>query len=1481
MLNFYFYHFIRNLKVTLLALIMVSGTALFHVNAQTTKTVGGAGADYSTLKSAFDAVNAGTITGAINLQITGNTSEAASAILNASGSGSASYSSVSIYPTVSGRMISGNIAAPLIDLNGADNVTFDGRVNATGNSIDLTITNASTSATAGTSTIRLYKSAEKNTVKYCTIKGSETNASSGVIFFSTATTGTGNDDNTIDHNIITSDAAGRPVNAIFSLGSPGYENNGNIISNNNICDFFKQATASCGINLSSFTTMCTISGNSFYETTSFAPTASVAYNVIQINNISGNGFIVSGNYIGGHSALCGGIAWTMTSAKTNIFYAIYLNVGTNMASSVQENTIKNIQWTGWGSPQWYGIYVAAGNINIGTISGNTIGAETGTGSVTIENTNMNAISYGMFISGSGEINIDNNKIGSVTTKNLITKSHDFYAIYRIGSGATTISNNLIGSLTTANSIDASTESSGNAQNVYGIYNSATGAITINGNTITNLNNAYKGTSTSSQTIGIFTIAGSNAIDNNTIANLTNASPQSNYKGNASVIGIVQTSGNSGQTISGNLIYNLINTTTLTTFEGGIMGLYYNGAGSGTNNISNNYIYNLSVLSNSNKARIYGIQIGGGTATYYNNIISLGNNVNYGNFLFGISDDGSGACNIYFNTVYIGGNSPVSSSPSFALISTSNNNTRNYRNNIFINARSGGSSGTHYAICVAKTTNLTIDFNNYYVSGVGGVLGGEGSIWYRANKATLNEWKNFTGQDANSLASDPAFATPGGIFATDFIPSSVLPGITIGSITTDYSGATRAAIPTMGAWERISINKWKGALSNNWNTAGNWTGNTVPAADDNIIFDENPVNHCQLDQNRSVNNITNAQSAYRLITNGHKLTVKGDLIFSNGAKIDASASGSNIEFAGSSAQTIPVGVFNNNKVYDLTVNNTDNVTLNGTLYLLNTITAASGRLDAITNSPAIIYAGNSAQIIGSDIYLNDRLFDITSDNADGVTLTSNALTTITGALTINSGKKFNIAPGKQLTVAGTITNNAGASNFVLQSDTTGTASFIHNTNNVQVTIQRYISGSAEAWHFLSSPVAAQSMSSSWLPSGSYGNGTGYDLYLWNEPTNCWIYKLNTRWDSLHPGADFVVGRGYLYSVQEANPTNEFVGNLNNGTVNYGLTSSSNDPSLIGFNLVGNPYPSSIDWSASSGWSRSNLVSSGDGFNMWIWNPEANNYGVYNSADTDGAGTNFVTRYIAPMQGYFVQASRNGILGMDNNVRVHDNAGSWFKNTEINAPMLSVVVKSEADNSYDEVRLQFGYAANQSGATKLFSHVITAPSLYMTSNDQSYSVRHLSDTAENPIIPLVFKPGKDGGYMLNCNFDDNKFETVLLEDCQTHYVQNMKTASTYSFQASKTDDPNRFVLHFRSGNNAFFSEMPARIYFDGTCLMLDLTLVSNETEALVYDAMGRLLLHKTLPGLTQHKLNINATAQILVVHLKNQHGILCRKLYYKNK
>ncbi|MEI7983448.1 MAG: hypothetical protein WCI71_17490, partial [Bacteroidota bacterium] len=432
-----------------------------------TATSGTLTGGYPTLKAAFDAINAGTHQGTVTVMINGSTTETAAAVLNASSTPS-SYTSVNIYPTATGLSVSGNLATPLIDLNGADNVTIDGSVNASGSAKDLVIENSSTSSADGISTIRFINDACSNTVKYCVIKGSATGSlsSTGILFFSTAGSSNGNDNNLIDHNDITcSSDVNRPQCAVYSLGTSGQENDHNTISNDNIFNFFNRSSlsSSFGIYLDNNNSAWTISGCSFYEQLPSAPSGNTIFYMVRINSPSGNNFTITDNYIGGSAALCSG-TFTKTNSNNNTFYGISILAGSGTASNIQGNTIRNFNYANSIKASWFGIFVEEGTVNVGTVRANTIGAATGNGSVTLTNTTSGGAVYGIQNVSSGITNIQNNTIGSITLANTnASNATNFYGIRTASQGTITISDNTIGSTSTSNSINATSASTGNAQ----------------------------------------------------------------------------------------------------------------------------------------------------------------------------------------------------------------------------------------------------------------------------------------------------------------------------------------------------------------------------------------------------------------------------------------------------------------------------------------------------------------------------------------------------------------------------------------------------------------------------------------------------------------------------------------------------------------------------------------------------------------------------------------------------------------------------------------------------------------------------------------------------------------------------------------------------------------------------------------------------------------------------------------------------------
>ena len=78
-------------------------------------TVGATGADFATFWEAFDFINSANTNGDIILQMIDNTIETIPAVLNSSAGGS-NYTTIHIYPTISGLSISGDVASRILAL---------------------------------------------------------------------------------------------------------------------------------------------------------------------------------------------------------------------------------------------------------------------------------------------------------------------------------------------------------------------------------------------------------------------------------------------------------------------------------------------------------------------------------------------------------------------------------------------------------------------------------------------------------------------------------------------------------------------------------------------------------------------------------------------------------------------------------------------------------------------------------------------------------------------------------------------------------------------------------------------------------------------------------------------------------------------------------------------------------------------------------------------------------------------------------------------------------------------------------------------------------------------------------------------------------------------------------------------------------------------------------------------------------------------
>jgi putative cofactor-binding repeat protein len=493
-----------NIRVVIALLIFFVGDVL-NAFAQ---TYVGAGQTYTTLTSAFNAVNNGTLTGDVSLVITSDLTETSIAVLYASGTGSSDYTSVTINSDgTTERIISGSIVGPLVNFNGADNVTIDGRFSGSG--MYLRFANLNTS----NPTIRFINDASNNSINYIYIEGVNTSTASGVVIISNTTGTTGNDNITIDNCHIINGSGGNPYNAIYIDGSSGAENDNLSFINSRIYGF-----TNYGIN---FRTSAYLGGNYTINNNHFyCPFISDQdqYSIFSVNNNNtGHSFTISGNYFGGNTENAGG-TWIKSGGH---FFGIYLNAGTGgVASSIQGNIIKNVLWTsGYGDLR--PIYVTGGNADydIGNISGNII--DSLTNAPTITTCRVSGI-YSDADRAGGTVRIMNNTISNITDNSSHANSGTRGIYQNGGSSLYTIENNSIHDLSTYSSLRTS--------GMVGIMTSLPlqGGSTISRNFVYNLfqNNSGADTLNASGIQSSGTSGGTLIVDRNKIYNIQLANSNS-------------------------------------------------------------------------------------------------------------------------------------------------------------------------------------------------------------------------------------------------------------------------------------------------------------------------------------------------------------------------------------------------------------------------------------------------------------------------------------------------------------------------------------------------------------------------------------------------------------------------------------------------------------------------------------------------------------------------------------------------------------------------------------------------------------------------------------------------------------------------------------------------------------------------------------------------------------------------------------------
>lgn len=516
-------------------------------------------------------------------------------------------------------------------------------------------------------------------------------------------------------------------------------------------------------------------------------------------------------------------------------------------------------------------------------------------------------------------------------------------------------------------------------------------------------------------------------------------------------------------------------------------------------------------------------------------------------------------------------------------------------------------------------------------------------------------------------------------------------------------------------------------------------------------------------------------------------------------------------------------------------------------------------------------------------------------------------------------------GKLNLTSGTLTT---AGKLILRSTADSTAMLTSVASGIvsgDAIVERYIPGgnSKRRWRYLSSPVnvtgsiALSQFKDDIFVTAPSGSGGGFDVNPFSSNASIRTYTESTSgaaslgWtDPTNISNTITTGTGVEVFVRGsrnlANPylnwtvpddvTIDFIGALNTGNVVKSISfTNTGNTTADGFNLIGNPYASPIDWSSNTGWTRTNL-------NPWMYIYSAKT-GTYNYINSDGVtmiGSDNDKSPIVPSgQAFFVKATTTGAsITFSESVKSTTAPFNFFRGLSTK-PVLKYTLNYNNEKS-DEALLGFVDTCSSNGsdiseAIKFFNDKINV-----------YSI-----SSDNIAMAVDYRPTPtliDSIRIAVWDFDSSnvqlgqhtlKFDSlstmpqlsIYLIDKFLNTTTNLKTQNTYTFDIT-TDvasyGNNRFMLVFDAttgisnnslANNITLYPNPANDVLN--IGVSDVNFLSKKSIISIKNLMGQEILHQESDNLKNiQNLDITHLSEgVYVITLKIGDGVVNRKFIKK--
>ncbi len=415
--------------------------------------------------------------------------------------------------------------------------------------------------------------------------------------------------------------------------------------------------------------------------------------------------------------------------------------------------------------------------------------------------------------------------------------------------------------------------------------------------------------------------------------------------------------------------------------------------------------------------------------------------------------------------------------------------------------------------------------------------------------------------------------------------------------------------------------------------------------------------------------------------------------------------------------------------------------------------------------------------------------------------------------------------------------------------------------------------------------------SYFDSGLTNNADqGLDLYLFYEPEYHWLNlkrNRNSHWHEdapsegldFDPGQNLTEGRGYLIALGDDTDALKEIYLSARGTLtrsNFNISITSNGTHLTGYNLLGNPYHSYLDFNEFANVNKNSIW--GDvGYKAYIiYNADNNRFEEYL---VDENGVSFsqhaaltTTRYIHPHQGFFVVKKTSGDSQVTFTNAMRSITGtSTFRDVQPTYPLVNLFC-TDSDGKKEVSVIEFN-RPEMSGSLKMKEMLNSKGDLYIRWDGEDFGSMFLDHTPS--VLPVWFKAAEQGVFTLSWNTANATFGHLHIIDNLTGADIDCLSTDSYTFESRPSDSKARFRLVMNPlGIEEDESETAQEenfAFFNGNELV-----VTGKGELTLTNLNGQVLATETLDGEQNHISLPKTTAGMYLLRLTNAKNVKIQKI-----